>query len=190
MIEDPKRTITGVELIFTKRFSHRWQMIASYNYGMTKGNTTSTIFSPRSPNQLITPYGEGRIGINYPQPNIFKMQGNVLLPLDINLGVMMSYTSGHPFFASFNYPLPVYGNWSFNGGKMGEFNTDTAHQFSIRVEKIFKIFGGRLMYTLDVNNLLNNTDPVQRVYAFGPYFLKVNGVGFPRSMRINLRFQY
>ena len=32
MLDDPKYAARGLEVIFTKRYSNRWQMIASYHY--------------------------------------------------------------------------------------------------------------------------------------------------------------
>jgi hypothetical protein len=189
LILDPEWNAKGLEVIFSKRFSKRWQIMASYNFSITNGNTPSTLFQPSSPNELITPYGEGRLNMNYPK-NMVKLHGNVLLPLDINLGVMGTWRSGYPAFAEFRYALPVIGPWYFNGGKMGEFTTDSVLLFSIRAEKIFRIFGGKLTYTLDITNLFNTYRPASRSYLFGPLFQKIRSVAFPRSFRINFRFMY
>ena len=43
VIDDPKKTNIGYEIIFNKKFSHRWQLIASYHYSKSKGNTDSLL---------------------------------------------------------------------------------------------------------------------------------------------------
>jgi len=190
MLEDPWRKVYGIEIVFTKRFSHRWQLSAMYNYGLAKGNATSSIFAPISPNNLIHPYGEGYLGLNYAQPNMFKFQANVMLPFDINLGLMGRWESGYPVFATFQYKLPVYGNWNFNGGEMGEFRTDQTLIFSLRFEKVFRIGNGQLRYILDINNLFNSIHPIQRYYYFSSNFQKVYQTAFPRSFRVGVSFAY
>ena len=67
MVDDPKFTARGLEIVFTKRYSNRWQMIASYHYTQVKGNTNSTMTSlGENPNKFINSYGEQ--GYFYGQP--------------------------------------------------------------------------------------------------------------------------
>jgi hypothetical protein len=121
---------------------------------------------------------------------MFKFQANVMLPFDINLGLMGRWESGYPVFATFQYKLPVYGNWNFNGGEMGEFRTDQTLIFSLRFEKVFRIGNGKLRYILDINNLFNSIHPIQRYYYFSSNFQKVYQTAFPRSFRVGVSFAY
>lgn len=189
LIDEPRWNIKGIEVVFSKRFSKRWQVMASYNFSITRGNTGSSLFQPTSPNALITPYGEGRLGMNYPN-HMAKLAGNFLLPIDINLGLIGTWHSGYPALTQFAYSLPVSGAYYFNGGKMGEFETDRTLLFSARLEKIFMVFGGKLTYTLDVNNVFNTYLPAGRGYVFGPYFQKIRSLQTPRTFRISIRFQF
>jgi hypothetical protein len=117
-----------------------------------------------------------------------KLQGNFLLPFDINLGVIGIIRTGHPVIPTFQYKLPVYGNWNFIGGELGEYSTDSGAIFSIRAEKIFRLKKGKVSYALDVSNIFNNPHPVGRSYQFGPKFLKVGSVQFPRTLLMTIRF--
>jgi len=189
MIVEPRWNIKGIEVVFSKRFSKRWQVMTSYNFSITRGNTSSSLFQPTSPNALITPYGEGRLGMNYPT-HMVKLAGNFLLPIDINLGLIGSWQSGYPALTQFAYTLPVSGVYYFDGGKMGEFETDRILLFSARVEKIFMIFGGKMTYTLDVNNIFNTYLPAGRSYLFGPYFQKIRSLQTPRTFRMSVRIQF
>jgi hypothetical protein len=108
MTEDPKWYARGVQLIFTKRFSNRWQMIASYQYHRSKGNVSGVQFYIRDPNALVNAYGDSGWTA---QPHMFKLQGNVLLPLDISLGVMASAMSGNSLDSYF-FPFIPPSTWT------------------------------------------------------------------------------
>jgi len=107
-----KREWQGMELVFRKRFSNRWQMLSSYTYADAKGNSNSDSnadfqgdvvwLDPRSPNQW------GR------QPgmieHLFKVAGSYNFDNGIVLGGSYRWNSGtvaSRTWAIYNRNLPM-----------------------------------------------------------------------------------
>ncbi len=86
----------GAELIFRKRFSNNWQMLASYNYADGEGNTNSDSnadfqgdvlwLDPRAPNQLGTQPGLIE--------HLFKVAGSYQWSNGIQVGGAYRWNSG------------------------------------------------------------------------------------------------
>lgn len=91
-----KRDWEGAELIFRKRFSNNWQMLASYNYADGEGNSNSDsnadfqgdvlFLDPRSPNQLGTQPGLIE--------HLFKIAGSYQWNNGIQIGGAYRWNSG------------------------------------------------------------------------------------------------
>lgn len=91
-----KRDWEGVELIFRKRFSNRWQMLASYNYADAEGNSNSDSnadfqgdviwLDPRAPNQFDTQPGLIE--------HLFKVHASYHFDNGIQLGANYRWNSG------------------------------------------------------------------------------------------------
>ena len=86
----------GAELIYRKRFSNNWQMLASYNYADGNGNSNSdsnadfqgdvTWLDPRAPNQLGTQPGTIE--------HLFKIAGSYQWNNGIQIGGAYRWNSG------------------------------------------------------------------------------------------------
>ena len=91
-----KRDYQGVELVFRKRFDHRWQMLTSYNWNHAKGNTNSDssadfqgdviYLDPRAPNQ----YGDQPGLIRH----LFKGGASYAFDMGLQLGTTYRWNSG------------------------------------------------------------------------------------------------
>ena len=191
MIDDIKKTMYGFEVIFNKRLSKRWQMIASYHYTKAKGNTDNVLsYLGTNPNSFVNAYGES--AYYYGQPHQFKFQGTVLLPLDINLGINAQYISGQitqPYF----YTVLSQGYSYLRGEPPGKTRTDPRTDFDIRFEKRFPVLNGNLSLMADVFNLFNTHETPfawNRWNMYGPDYDKITSVKEPRTFRIGLRFVY
>lgn len=193
VLYDLWKTMKGIEIIFNKKFSNRWQMIASYQYGIAKGNVESVNTNMAlNPNNFVNLSGGIRSGY-YGQPHQFKLQGSVLLPLDINFGVVARYISGLPVFAQFGVVLAQ--GWQIIMGDPPDDlkKMDDRQDLDIRAEKRFSLFGGNLSVMADVFNVLNSDELPYRgnIYmAYGSLFGKISSVKPPRSYRIGLRFVF
>ena len=109
-----KRDYNGIELVFRKRFSDRWQMLTSYNWADAKGNSNSDgnadfqgdvlFLDPRAPNQYSTQPGLIR--------NLIKGGASYEFPIGLQLGGVFNWNSGtvasRTFLASSrNLPIRV-----------------------------------------------------------------------------------
>jgi len=188
LTEDPKWYSRGFEIRFTKKFSHRWQMMASYLFSRVKGNNDGDSFIMFDPNRVINLYGE----MEFYQPHQIKIQGNVLLPFDLSFSAVFDYHSGRlmdpqleAVIPGVNY-APIYLTAPGSTPKApGFYNLD------IRLEKQFRIKGTTFGLGLDILNATNHVEKMGTFYrTYGPYYLKRLGVDDPRTFLLTLRFMY
>ena len=91
-----KRNYQGVDLIFRKRYSDRWQLLGSYTYNWAKGNTNSDSnadfqgdvlwLDPLAPDTYKKQPGT--------IPHVFKVAGSYIWPIGIELGAAFRSNSG------------------------------------------------------------------------------------------------
>ncbi|MBE3144290.1 MAG: hypothetical protein IMZ61_10260 [Planctomycetes bacterium] len=191
LVDDPKLTTKGFEIMLNKRFSKRWQMIASYNYTKTSGNAEG-VFDAKlagggDPNLYVNAAGENNN--RYGQPHQFKIQGSFLLPMDISIGVVGRYLSGRPKNEILMVVLP--GNIAYvNGVPVGTSKYDPTKRLDIKLEKNFNIMGGRLTLMADVFNVFNDNQ-ITGVYSYyGSLFNKIMSITTPRRYTIGFRIIY
>ena len=193
VLDDPKFLAKGLEVRFSKRYSNRWQMNASYLYTRVLGNLTnpgSAYFY--DPNAFVNGYGEQ--GYLYGQPHQIKVQAQVLLPLDIEFGVSASLGSGITRGAFLFYRFPNYTYSQINILAPGETERNPFRAtMDVRVQKQIGIGGGKLSVMADVFNVLNSHPVVESFgqvdnanYAYGT----IASIMAPRSFKIGLRFTY
>lgn len=192
VLETPWKKMRGIELIFNKKFSNKWQMIASYHYTKATGITDNVQTSLGvDPNQYVNNFGE--MVYYYGQPHQFKLQGNIVLPLDISLGVTATYITGHPVQGGFyTYVNNVY--TYIRGLSWGQKKWGPNKDLSAKIEKRFQ-FGDKFMLTgfADFYNILNFAGTPytwNRYTLFGPNFGKIVSIQGPRSYRIGARIYF
>jgi hypothetical protein len=115
-----ERNYQGLEFVFRKRFSERWQMLSSYNWNDAEGNTNSDsnadfqgdvlFLDPRAPNQ----YGRQPGSITH----LLKTGGSYTFDMGLQLGGFFNWNSGtfasRTFLASGrNLPIRVAANEAF-----------------------------------------------------------------------------
>jgi hypothetical protein len=158
---EPYRNYTGLELMFNKRFSNNWQLIASYIFSQTKG-TIDTGFgddigwggATESPNYWINADGNST---NDPT-HMLKIQGSVILPLSIQLNAHFRAITGNAWTTRYRTP------WFFPGGRVtffaeqrGSNHYPMAKLLDIRIEKFFTLAQKyRLGLMFDVFNVFNS----------------------------------
>lgn len=188
LVDKEKKLIRGLQVIFSKKFSNNWQLIASYQYADCKGydlyNSGTLSRFGQNPNYFVNTYGQ----LKYAQPHQFKLQGNVVLPLEFNLGVIAEYMSGSPFYAYF-YTLTSAGNQRILGVPAGEEKTEAYTNIDLRLEKRFNVLNGKFTLFADVYNLTNRHTP-NWYNIYGPNYKKIQGVSTPRVFRIGFRCMF
>lgn len=191
MTVDPKWYCRGIEVIFNKRFSNRWSLIASYHYTRSKGNTSGAMVSIFDPNYIYNSYGD-QGGSYYSQPHQLKIQGNVLLPLDIDLGIMAKAMSGRQMGKpSFYVRSPTGVRKRVYAEPPGQSKYDARYDFDVRVQKIFRVRGWKLTVFGDVFNALNNHDGNNGILnSYGPLYQQRYSIKVPRTFRIGIRIIY
>jgi hypothetical protein len=173
-----KRNFQGVELVFRKRFSDRWQTLASYNWNDAEGNTNSDgnadfqgdflFVDPRAPNQFGTQPGLIR--------HVVKGAGSYTFDFGLQLGAALRWNSGtidsRTFLSSSRHvPLRVPAAEAFPFGgvtdrwlapdSVGTIENPAWGQMDLRVQYIESIGRANLDLFVDLFNVLNNQRPVR-----------------------------
>ncbi len=188
VLETPWKKMRGIEFIFSKRYSKGWQLLASYHYTKCTGNADSVEVYLVDPNRYVN--NRGQMVYYYGQPHQFKLQGSVLLPLNIMLGVTAQYISGHDSQAAF-YTYINNSLTQIKGMPWGQEKCGPLKDVAMKFEKRFPIKGVELTGYVDIYNVFNfHTTPYSwnRVSFFGPDFGKITSIQAPRSFRVGARF--
>jgi outer membrane receptor protein involved in Fe transport len=115
---DPYRKYQGIEFFLNKRFSNNWMLMISYVYGKATGtvDNNSTRLAAgsevnsgiakfyHSPNTQINADGH----LTFDPTHMLKIQGNVMLPLDISLTANFSAISGNTWTTTYKPPRGIY----------------------------------------------------------------------------------
>jgi len=215
--KDVERTYQGVQLVFNKRYSNRWQMLASFNWNDSDG------FAPRQVDQywyidipLVhnTPngsspnhYTNNLSGPLLMTPEVlFKLAGSYKIPvIETDLGLRVRYDSGQALFPI--EALPSYAGWesSFREGAIvtpgfhDYMVADDANNadwlpsktlFDINLSKDFPLGDvGSLWVSFDVFNALNDGSANKVGYGQGDYG-RVYALVAPRHYRLGVKFSF
>jgi len=192
MIEEPEHHASGFQVVLNKRFSHRWQATISYVYSVSKGNIQRPPVADMGmdPNLFINESGPNARYSG--QPHFLKFLGNVLLPLDINLGIYFYYISPHTYRPYFGAVLNQ-GYETIYAEPWGKYRVDPQRNINLNLAKIFKMSNFSFTLLADVYNLLNSHD-VRWDYdvfgSYGSYFGKIFSIQNPRTFRVGFRIAY
>jgi hypothetical protein len=203
----PYRNYWGLEFLFNKRFSNRWQMLASYVYSQARG-TVSNASAWRDigwnnlydPNYWINVDGRSP----YDPTHMVKIQGSYILPLDIAFNAYF-----HAITADTYTQRRRTGSRDLNQGRVtfnvepaGTYDYGLMTQLDLRLEKIFTLAQKyRLGLVFDIFNVFNDNaisswgnridydwvadDPA---YAPSTQGHDLYGLTLPRRARLGIRF--
>jgi hypothetical protein len=206
---NPYRKYSGLELLFNKRFSNRWQMLLSYVYSKTTGtiNNTGSSYTDigwgdlrygPDPNYWIN--GDGRMTED-PTHQV-KLQASYILPLDIRLNAYFTAISGGTWTArrrtsynSFGGRITVFVE------PRGSNRYEMQKNLDMRLEKTFLLAGKyQLGLFFDVFNVFNTsviTSWGNRIgydwYLDGPESTQghdLYGLNMPRRARLGIRCMF
>ena len=159
---NPYRKYWGLEFLFNKRFSNRWQMMASYVYSECRGtidnwggNEDIGYGGVDDPNYWINRDGRTQADYNH----LIKIGGTYILPFDIALNVAFRATSQDRWTKRYRTGRDAteQGRVTFNAEKWGSNQYPMAKGLDLRIEKIFNIASKyRLGLIFDVFNVFNN----------------------------------
>jgi hypothetical protein len=208
----PSRNYRGLEFVFKKRFSNRWQLEVSYTYSRAWGSDdnawgqygahrtsslgASTLFV--DPNWAIN--AEGTLTGSY--PHIFKLLGSVILPFDISLGGFFAFNSGKTYNHNIEVPPEINPDpgfvdadkLRFYGEEAGSLRYPSTVNLDLRLEKFFRFRGLRFGVLMDMFNVFN-ADTVTRYQVNldegSAYpFEYVNSLVAPRTWRLGFRLEF
>jgi hypothetical protein len=189
----PYRKYTGIEILLNKRFSNKWQLMASYVYSKTKGNFNNTQSSGsgynstfENPNNQIN--SEGILSNDY--THMLKIQGSVILPLDINFNINFQLISGPTYTMQVRLPRDVDPDRTrIYAETRGSNRYPTKKNLDLRLEKTVKIGKIKAGVLVDVFNVFNE-GVVNWYNTVAPNFEQVLGIVNPRAFRAGLRFWF
>jgi len=188
---NPKRKYDSVALSLNKRFSNKWMMLASYVYSKATytednvwGGSRGMIEYYQDPNNQINIEGRPK---NDPT-HIFKLQGTVILPLDIALGTNLTYVSGTTYTRRLSVLMPQGLRYIFTEER-GSRRLDPYIIWDVRLEKQFNIRDNFMVGIYgDVFNILNRSVVTGINNTAGPSFEQATALSSPRGARLGVRF--
>lgn len=173
-----KRDFQGLEFVYRKRLSNRWQTLASYNWNDGKGNSNSDgnadfqgdvlFLDPRAPNQYGRQPGLisslAKFSVSYDFPFGLQLGTNV----NINSGV---YTSRTFRASGRNLPIRVTAAEAYEFGgttgrwiapdTVGEYKNPGYGTFDVRIQYRRQIGGATAEAFADLFNVLNKQSVIQ-----------------------------
>jgi len=190
----PFRRYTGIEFLVNKRFSNKWQFMASYVFSKARGNVDNSSVTGAGTTQLFELpnnqiFADGRLSGD--PTHMLKLQGSVVLPFGINLNANFHLITGNTYTMKVKLPDSV----DLNRTEVfveprGSHRYPTQTNLNLRLEKTFNLGANRRIGLIfDVFNLFNEGfvteyDEVQ------PTFETVLTLTRPRAFRAGLRFWF
>ena len=159
ILEQPVRKYQGIEVLFNKRFSNRWQLLASYVYSKATGNRDNTFGTdiawgadPHDPNNYINAYGN----LTNDPTHMIKLQGTYVLPFDISFNAYLRGITGNAWTTRVRTYAFNQGRITFFAEPRGSNHYDMQKILDLRLEKIFTLAQKyRLGIMVDVFNVFN-----------------------------------
>jgi hypothetical protein len=209
----PKRDYAALQLVFNKRYSERWQALASFVYAYSSG-MGNRIFGNDMNAEGPMFYDNNWMGsLNYTINNLegplpftpkfeFKVSGSYTVPyIELDLGVRFRMHTGRPLWRLEGYPQHTqWGNppgGVIDGGIGSIVSGDptkpaylpTQTILDLRAEKMFKLGRyGNVGVILDMFNIFNADTPnsIDNQWEFG----RVGGILEPRTFRLSFLYTF
>lgn len=197
---DANRDYDGVEVTVNKRYSHGWQMQASYVYQKSRGMIATDFNSTWSGSSL---YDQPNAHINifgrFPDERThqIKLQGMVQLPWGVTLGGYARFLSGNRYTRGIrSQDLGVslgQGPTTIYAEQRGSRRLPEVSILDLRLEKKFRISRTSLGVFVDLFNVFNDNKATS-VYTIssnpGIKFETMQSIMDPRILRIGARFEW
>jgi hypothetical protein len=203
----PYRKYWGLEFLFNKRLSNKWQLLASYVYSQSRGTID---------NGTADDIGYGNVNYYNYDPNFWfnadghssndpthmlKIQGTYILPFDINFNVYFRAITGDAWTKYYRTERFAQGNIVFFMEPRGSNHYPMAKTLDLRLEKTFSLATKyKLGVIFDIFNVFNDhtiTSWGNRIgydYSPGDYPTtaghELYNLAYPRRARIGLRLTF
>jgi outer membrane receptor protein involved in Fe transport len=210
---EPRRSYHGFQLVFNKRYSDRWQGLASVLYSKSDGISRRSFrqdFNVEGPMF----YDDNWMGnLNYAVNNLegplpftpeweFKLNGSYTIPgLEADLGARLRLQTGKPAWRVEGYPQTTQfgapeGGVIIPGGLAQIVAVDpndpdhlpTLALFDLHLEKAFDVGSDRLHLIVDGFNLFNSNTPTDIDIQFE--YGKVTQIPTSRRFRMGVRYEF
>jgi hypothetical protein len=203
------RKYWGLEFLFNKRFSNKWQMLASYVYS----EATGTMDNDDAYRDIgWNSYGDPNYWINREGPvtndptHMIKIQTTYILPMDISLSGYFRGITGEAYTQRRRTGSRDFdqGRITYNVQPAGTYYYPMATSLDLRLEKTFTLATKyRLSAFIDVFNVFNDNtiltwgnrinydwiaDPTDPEYTPSTQGHKISDFVLPRRARLGLRF--
>jgi outer membrane receptor protein involved in Fe transport len=208
------REYNGLQLVFSKRYSNRWQGLASVNWSSTDGlapRTMSQDWYIDGPMVMDTTFGSS---MNHLQNNLegalpmtpelmVKVSGSYRVPtVEADLGLRLRYDSGRAIYPIQN--LPAFATWMSDvGNSFIVPSTDSivagdpddpywmpsTTLLDLSLQREFAISNLGLRLSVDVLNALNENSPNRMGFKSGD-FGRVYGIVQPRTVRGGIKLSF
>ncbi len=163
VLGNPYRRYRGLELLFHKRFSNKWQLLASYVYSKAWGTQDNGFADdigwnsrdglwPGDPNYWINADGN----LTFDPTHMVKIQGTYILPFDIAFNAYFRAVTGNTWTTRYRTKRLAQGRVTFYAETRGSNHYPMQKILDVRLEKIFRLADKyRLGIMLDAFNVLN-----------------------------------
>jgi len=211
-LHKPQRTYEALQLVFNKRYSERWQGLASMVYSWSNGTAQRTM---RQNDNMMGPMitDDTWMGtLNYTVNNMtgvlpfvpkweIKASGSYTLPgIDADLGLRFRFHTGRPIWRL--EPYAVATQWGqpagsvIPGGGTSRVVSSTTPTylpslslFDFRAEKAFRLARyGSIHVVLDIFNVFNSSNVVQADF-YGNWG-RITGLSDARRFRLSFMYQF
>lgn len=159
IMDDVYRQYHGIEVLFNKRFSDKWQLLASYVWSKCTGTIDNGMGgdvgwggSTYDPNWWIN-----RDGTCTNDPtHMIKLQGSYIMPLDIHFNAYFRYITGNTYTRQLYIKLDQGRRYMLTE-EHGSRRYENRAILDLRLEKTFKFADRfRLGLMMDVFNVFND----------------------------------
>jgi hypothetical protein len=158
--ENPSQKYWGLEFLFNKRFSNRWQVLASYVYSHAYGTLNNSFGSGLgwaggvdNPNMWVNASGT----LANDPTHMIKVQGTYVLPWDINFNIFFQGITGDAWTTVYRSTYLTQGRATVNIEPRGSHHYPMAKTLDVRLEKTFLLEKKyRLGLIVDVFNVFND----------------------------------
>jgi outer membrane receptor protein involved in Fe transport len=201
----PSRQYLGFELDVNKRFSNKWLLKLSYNYGKTTG-----YYDNLEEAGGLSPYAAAKFSSLFSDPNwqinltknshntldpthMFKVLATVILPWDIAFSPSLSIISGNTYNTYYRVGNETINQKAKNipAQEVGSLRFPTSVNLDLQVEKTFEIKNLRIGIVADIFNLLNsNAITEYQNIITADDFMSTYDIDNPRAFRVGLRVSF
>lgn len=194
----------GVDVSFTKRLSHRWQMAAGVTAGRNKGgvvnntsasNGQSATLDLNDPNNTL--FSKGVVGLDSKYG--FRLLGSYLAPADILIAGSFTSNGGTAYQSTYTATRAAVasvvaltrGSQNVFLSARGDERLPAVNEVDLRISRPFKLGATRrIIPQVDLYNIGNAAPAVTITSAVGGSYLAPTQILAPRIIRVGLAMTF